>query len=188
VVQATNKYTVCSPVWQVEQLPDGSFNEDAAFNAELFAGHSHKPLVMSAGDTIRVHFFVGSKSQGWFIRVTDLNTHRSGTIVLNSQYGPLLPAFDTREIGNALGWGAVFDTPNSFVWEIGHTSNLTFPTTHHRRSESHSGALITTEPLPCNVRISPRSRSSARACLTVGRATPNRSTISASLGSREPGG
>ena len=39
MVQATNKYTVCSPVWQVEQLPDGSFNEDAAFNAELFAGH-----------------------------------------------------------------------------------------------------------------------------------------------------
>ena len=51
VVQATNKYTVCSPVWQVEQLPDGSFNEDAAFNAELFAGHSNKPLVMNAGDT-----------------------------------------------------------------------------------------------------------------------------------------
>jgi hypothetical protein len=57
-----------APVWQVEQLPDGSFSEDAAFNAELFAGHSNKPLVMNAGDTIRVHFFVGSKSQGWFIR------------------------------------------------------------------------------------------------------------------------
>jgi hypothetical protein len=51
----------------VEQLPDGSFNEDAAFKAELFSGHSHQPLVMNAGDTIRVHFFVGSKSQGWFI-------------------------------------------------------------------------------------------------------------------------
>ena len=127
VVRATNKYTVCSPVWQVEQLPDGSFNEDAAFNAELLAGHSNKPLVMSAGDTIRVHFFVGSKSQGWFVRVTDLNTHGSGTIVLNSQYGPLLPAYDTQEIGNALGWGAVFDTPNSFVWEIGHTSNFANP-------------------------------------------------------------
>ena len=127
VVKATNKYTVCSPVWQVEQLPDGSFNEDAAFNAELFAGHSNKPLVMNAGDTIRVHFFVGSKSQGWFVHVTDLNTHGSGTIVLNSQYGSLLPAYDTQEIGNALGWGAVFDTPNSFVWEIGHTSNFANP-------------------------------------------------------------
>jgi hypothetical protein len=127
VTAATNKYTVCSPVWQVEQLPDGSLTEDAAFNAELFAGHSHKPLVMNAGDTIRVHFFVGSKSQGWFIRVSDLNTHRWGTIVLNSQYGPLLPAYSTQEIGNALGWGIVFDTPNSFVWEIGHTSNFANP-------------------------------------------------------------
>jgi hypothetical protein len=82
---------------------------------------------MNAGDTIRVHFFVGSKSQGWFIRVTDLDTHRSGTIVLNSQYGPLRPAYNTQEIGNALGWGIVFDTPNSFVWEIGHTSNFANP-------------------------------------------------------------
>jgi len=33
-----------------------------------------------------------------------------------------MPAFDAQELGNALGWGLVFDTPNSFVWEIGHTS------------------------------------------------------------------
>ena len=47
--------------------------------------------------------------------------------MLNSQYGPLLPAFGTQAIGNALGWGAVFDTPNAFVWEIGHTSNFANP-------------------------------------------------------------
>jgi hypothetical protein len=29
--------------------------------------------------------------------------------------------------GNALGWGLVDDTPNSFVWEIGHTSPFTSP-------------------------------------------------------------
>lgn len=38
-----------------------------------------------------------------------------------------MPAFDTQSIGNSLAWGAVFDTPNSFVWEIGHTSNFTSP-------------------------------------------------------------
>ena len=127
VVHAKNKFSVCSPVWQVENLPNGTQVEDAAFNAELYADHSHKPLVMNAGDTIQVHFFEVSQHVGWFIHVTDLSTGGSGTIVLNSRYGPLLPAFDKQQIGNALGWGAVFDTPNSFVWEIGHTSNFANP-------------------------------------------------------------
>jgi hypothetical protein len=82
---------------------------------------------MNAGDTIQVHFFVASPSQGWNIHVTDLTTGHSGTIVLNSKYGPLLPVFSTQQIGNALGWGLVNDTPNSFVWEIGHTSDFTTP-------------------------------------------------------------
>jgi hypothetical protein len=47
--------------------------------------------------------------------------------VLNSKYGPLLPLFSTQQIGNALGWGLVNDTPNSFVREIGHTSDFTTP-------------------------------------------------------------
>src|SRR5215469_4565940 len=127
LVHAKNKYTVCSPVWQVETLANGQQVEDAAFNAELFAGHSNKPLVMNAGDTIRVHFFEVSQHVGWFVHVSDLSTGGSGTIVLNSRYGPLLPAFNKQQIGNALGWGAVFDTPNSFVWEIGHTSNFANP-------------------------------------------------------------
>jgi hypothetical protein len=127
VVPAKNKFTVCSPVWQVENLANGNQVEDAAFNAELYAGHSRKPLVMNAGDTIQLHFFEVSQHVGWFIHVTDLTTGRWGTIVLNSRYGPLLPAFGKQRIGNALGWGAVFDTPNSFVWEIGHTSNFANP-------------------------------------------------------------
>jgi hypothetical protein len=124
VVPAPNKYTVCSPTWQVEEPGD---IEDAAFNAELYDGSSTKPLVMNGGDTIKVHFFMLSPAQGWYIHVTDLSTHDSGTIVMNSQYGPLQPAFDKQQIGNALGWGAVDDTPNSFVWEIGHTSNFANP-------------------------------------------------------------
>jgi hypothetical protein len=125
VVHAANKFSVCSPVWQVDSV---SNHENAAFNAELFDASTHnQPLVMNAGDTIRVHFFVGSPTQGWFINVADVTTGHSGTIVLNSKYGPMLPAFNAQQIGNALGWGLVNDTPNSFVWEIGHTSDFTTP-------------------------------------------------------------
>jgi hypothetical protein len=124
VTQAPNKFSVCSPVFQVSSQ---SGAENAAFNAELFDGSSHSPLVMNGGDTIKVHFFVTSPSQGWNITVTDLTTGHSGTIVLNSKYGPMLPVFSTQQIGNALAWGAVDDTPNSFVWEIGHTSDFTTP-------------------------------------------------------------
>jgi hypothetical protein len=43
-------------------------------------------------------------------------------LVLNSPTdGPLTPAFDTNELGNSLDWGAVWDTPMSFVYEIGHS-------------------------------------------------------------------
>ncbi len=90
VTHAANKFSVCSPVFQVSSQ---SGAEDAAFNAELFDGPSHSPLVMSGGDTIQVHFHLGSPSQGWNITVTDMTTGHSGTIVLNSKYGPLLPLF-----------------------------------------------------------------------------------------------
>lgn len=124
VTYAPDKFSVCSPVWQVSTQ---SGAEDAAFNSELYDGSSHAPLVMNAGDTIQIHFFVASQSQGWNITVSDLTTGHSGTIVLNSKYGPLLPLFSTQQIGNALGWGLVDDTPNAFVWEIGHTSDFSTP-------------------------------------------------------------
>ena len=121
VTYAPNKFTVCAPVWQVSTLTN---KENAAFNAELFDGTSSDPLVMSAGDTITVHFFVASRSQGWNVHVTDVTTGHSGTIVLNSRYGPMLPAYDRQQIGDALKWGIVHDTPNAFVWEIGHKSEF----------------------------------------------------------------
>src|SRR5258708_18858927 len=124
VTFAPDKFSVCSPVWQVTTT---SAKENAAFNADLFNGASNKPLVMNGGDTIQIHFFVVSAAEGWHVNVSDLTTGQAGTIVLNSKYGPLLPAFSTQQIGNALGWGAVNDTPNSFVWEIGHTSDFTTP-------------------------------------------------------------
>ena len=126
---APNKFTVCSPVWSLTatgQKPN--FHEPAAFNAMLTtSGNKHDPMVMNAGDEITIHFHLGAPGDGWHIDVTDHATGDSGTIVLNSASGPLLPAFSTQTIGNALGWGIVHDTPNSFVWEIGHTSPFSAP-------------------------------------------------------------
>ena len=123
---APNTYTSCSPVFKVQ--PNGKgFLESAAFNAMLEdASNPSNPLVMHAGDTITVHYYVTPAQDGFHITVNDLNTGGSGTIILNSNSdGPLMPAFDNQLIGNALGWGLVFDTPNSFVWEIGHESIFT---------------------------------------------------------------
>jgi hypothetical protein len=128
---APNKFTVCSPVWSLTatgQKPN--FHEPAAFNAMLTtSGNKHDPMVMNAGDEITIHFHLGPPSDGWHIDVSDNSTHQSGTIVLNSASGPLLPAFSTQEVkdNNQLGWGIVHDTPNSFVWEIGHTSPFSAP-------------------------------------------------------------
>jgi hypothetical protein len=123
-----NTYSACSPVWKLTQTgKPGVFHETAAFNAML-TDSSGGPLIMHAGDTITVHWFTTAAQDGFHVTVTDLTTGDSGTIVLNSKSdGPLGPAFDTQTIGNALAWGAVYDTPNSFVWEIGHTSDFTNP-------------------------------------------------------------
>ncbi|OLB19281.1 MAG: hypothetical protein AUI12_02455 [Acidobacteria bacterium 13_2_20CM_2_57_6] len=125
---APNTYSVCSPVWRLTSTGQtGVFHENAAFNAMLTDGTGpNNPLIMHAGDIITVHWFTTPAQDGFHVTVTDLTTNGSGTIVLNStNSGPLMPAFDTQTIGNALGWGAVFDTPNSFVWEIGHESVFT---------------------------------------------------------------
>ncbi len=128
VTFSPNTYTSCSPVFKINPTGDKKrFLETAAFNAMLEDSASPgNPLIMHAGDTITVHYFVTPAADGFHITVTDLNTGHNGTIILNSPSdGPLMPAFDTQEIGNALGWGLVFDTPNSFVWEIGHASIFT---------------------------------------------------------------
>jgi len=126
---APNTFTACSPVFNL--VPNNTsahhFNETTAFNAMLEDSTTPgSPLVMHAGDTITVHYFVTAAADGFHITVTDLATGHSGTIILNSPSdGPLMPAFDTQQIGNSLGWGVVNDAPNSFVWEIGHASLFT---------------------------------------------------------------
>jgi hypothetical protein len=123
VTYSPNSYGVCAPVWQVHNNL-----EDAAFNAMLTDGTSSAPLLMHAGDTVSLHFFVTPAADGWHISVNDQTTGHSGTIVLNSaKHGPLMPAYDADVIGNSLGWGIVHDAPVAFVWEIGHTSPYTTP-------------------------------------------------------------
>ena len=120
-----NTYTVCSPVWEVSQHGN---SESAAFNAMLTDSATGGPLTMHAGDTITDHQYVTAARDGMHITVTDLTTGHTGTIVLNSKVdGPLMPAFDTQKLGNALSWGLVNDAPNSLVWEIGHTGSYTTP-------------------------------------------------------------
>jgi hypothetical protein len=125
---AADTYSVCSPVFRLTSTGQkGVFHETAAFNEMLTDGTGpNNPLIMHAGDTITVHWFTTGAQDGFHVTVTDLTTGGSGTIVLNaSDTGPLMPAFDTQTLGNALAWGLVFDTPNSFVWEIGHESVFT---------------------------------------------------------------
>jgi hypothetical protein len=130
VAHAPNTYTACSPVWSLRQTGQkGVFHEPAAFNAMLVRNGTKDPLVMHAGDKVTIRFHDTAARDGWHETVTDLTTGQSGTIVLNSRKagGPIEPAFDRQVVGNALGWGSVYDTPNSFVWEIGHTSPFTHP-------------------------------------------------------------
>jgi hypothetical protein len=121
-------YSVCSPVWAITttgQKPN--YHEPAAFNAMLTRNGSGQPLVMHEGDRISVHMFVTAAKDGWHITVKDLTAGGSGTIVLNSASGPLMPSYSVARLGNALKWGAVYDAPISFVWEIGHESPFATP-------------------------------------------------------------
>ncbi|HET7173197.1 MAG TPA: hypothetical protein VFI30_02830 [Nocardioidaceae bacterium] len=128
VTQVANAFSVCTPVWQVGQK---SFAETAAFNAMLTDSKTGGALVMHGGDTVTVHFHPGAAGHGWNITITDQSTGHAGTVVLDSKYGPLLPLFSRQRIGNSLGWGLVHDTPNAFVWEIGHTSPYTHPASEY---------------------------------------------------------
>jgi hypothetical protein len=126
--QTPGAYGVCTPVWSLTQTgTKGVYHEPAAFNAMLTRNGTGQSLVMHQGDRIRMHLFVTSAKDGWHIAVSDLTTGQSGTIVLNSASGPLMPAYSVAKIGNSLPWGLVHDAPIAFVWEIGHTSPYTSP-------------------------------------------------------------
>ena len=128
--QVPDAFSVCSPVWKFTQTgTKGVSHEVAAFNAMLTnSSDPSQPLVMHARDLVTVHWFTTTAADGFHVTVTDVTRGTSGTIVLDSKKdGPLMPQFSTQTIGNSLGWGIVNDTPNAFVWEIGHTSDFTAP-------------------------------------------------------------
>jgi hypothetical protein len=127
IANVPNVFTACAPVFKL--IPGNKpnhFKEVAAFNAMLVDSSAPKqPLVMNAGDTVTVHWYVTAAADGWHVNVVDLTTGHEGTIVLNSATdGPLMPAYDTQALGNSLVWGVVDDAPVAFVWEIGHTSDF----------------------------------------------------------------
>jgi hypothetical protein len=122
VEHEANVYTACSPVWSLEQQGNNII-EPAAFNGMLMNAAGTGPFVMHALDTVDVHIWAPSPDAAYQEQVTDETSGQtSSVLVLDSPGdGPLTPAFSTQQIGNALDWGAVDDTPMAFVWEIGHS-------------------------------------------------------------------
>jgi hypothetical protein len=117
-----NVYTACSPVWTIQQQGQ-QIAEPAAFNGMLMNASGTGPFVMHANDVVDVHIWAPSPTAAYQEQVTDETTAQtSGVLQLVSKTdGPLTPEFSTNQIGNALDWGGVWDTPMSFVWEIGHS-------------------------------------------------------------------
>lgn len=115
-------YTVCSPVWTITQKK-GEILEPAAFNGMLTNASGTGAFVMHGRDVLDIHIWSPSMSDPYREQVTDESSgEQSAVLVLVSPGdGPLTPAFDKNEIGNALDWGGVWDTPMSFVYEIGHS-------------------------------------------------------------------
>ena len=121
VLHAPDIYTACSPVWTIARQGK-QIAEPAAFNGMITDRSGKAPFVMHALDVIDVHIWAPSPSSAYQEQIRDETTGtRSSVLVLISpKDGPLTPAFSTNEIGNALDWGGVWDTPMAFVWEIGH--------------------------------------------------------------------
>jgi len=115
-------YTACSPVWTLTQQGE-DIEEPAAFNGMLMTAGRTGPFVMHARDIVDIHIWAPSMHDAYREQVTDETTHQTSAVLLlvSRTDGPLTPAFDTNEIGHALDWGLVWDTPMSFVYEIGHS-------------------------------------------------------------------
>src|SRR5215469_12167192 len=115
-------YTACSRVWTIAKRK-GHIIEPAAFNGMLRDAAGSGPFVMHARDIVDVHIWSPSPGAAYQEQVTDETSGAtSRVLVLDSRRdGPLTPEFSTQQIGNALDWGAVWDTPMAFVYEIGHS-------------------------------------------------------------------
>jgi hypothetical protein len=63
----------------------------------LATGCGRPSSVMHAGDTITGHQYVTPAADDMHITIADLTTGHSGTIILDSSDGPLMPAFDRQQ-------------------------------------------------------------------------------------------
>jgi hypothetical protein len=116
-------YTVCSPVWTIAQKKNGDIIEPAAFNGMLMNATGTGPFVMHGRDVVDIHIWAPSMNAPYREQVRDDSSGETSSVLtlVSPDDGPLTPAFDRNEIGNALDWGGVWDTPMSFVYEIGHS-------------------------------------------------------------------
>lgn len=122
LVHAPNVYTACSPVWTLAKKGQ-QIAEPAAFNGMLTDATGKAPFVMHALDIVDVHIWAPGPSSAYQEQVKDETSGQTSSVLvlISPKDGPLTPEYSTQEIGNALDWGAVWDTPMSFVWEIGHS-------------------------------------------------------------------
>jgi hypothetical protein len=125
IQHAPDVYTACSPVWTIQAGANGQINEPAAFNGML-TNPGGGAFVMHALDIVDVHIWAPTPTSAYQEQLVDETTGQtSAVLVLNSPGdGPLTPEFSTQEIGNALDWGGVWDTPMAFVYEIGHSDEF----------------------------------------------------------------
>src|SRR5215831_20936319 len=60
-----NVYTACSPVWTLQQQPNGDIIEPAAFNGMLMNTAGTGPFVMHALDVVDVHIWATSSTSAY---------------------------------------------------------------------------------------------------------------------------
>jgi hypothetical protein len=122
LVHDPDVYTACSPVWTLAKQGK-EIAEPAAFNGMLTDSTGKAPFVMHALDVVDVHIWAPSFGSAYREQVTDETSGRTSSVLvlISPKDGPLTPEFSRNQIGNALDWGGVWDTPMAFVWEIGHS-------------------------------------------------------------------
>src|SRR5262249_52850542 len=125
IQHAPDVYTACSPVWTIQQQGNNIL-EPAAVNGMLMNADQSGPFVMHALDTVHVQIWAPTPASAYQEQATHEPTGQTpGVRVLDSRGdGPLTPEFNTQQIGNALDWGTVWDTPMAFVYEIGHSDEF----------------------------------------------------------------
>jgi hypothetical protein len=122
LVHEPNVYTACSPVWTLKKQGK-QIAEPAAFNGMLTDASGKAPFVMHALDVVDVHIWAPSSGSAYQEQLTDETSGQTSRVLvlISPEDGPLTPEYSTQDIGNALDWGGVYDTPMAFVWEIGHS-------------------------------------------------------------------